>query len=263
MRIAFLIGGVALAAVIVAAFQYVPEWFAGEVEPPSRMAVEPVVVPEAEPEPLLPPPPEVLLPTAKPEIELPGLDSSDSFVLERLSGFGLPELWLDREDLIRRLAVVVDNASQGEYPRRQLAFLAPTGKFQIIQRGERLFIDPVSYKRYDAYLDFLEKIEPQTLADTLVLFEPLVSAGLSELGNQRPMVTQIHMAISRITELPALPEEVEVVQPKVFYQYADPQLEALSSLQKQVLRMGPVNVRRLQVYLRTLQVALAANDAEE
>jgi len=262
MRIAFLIGGVALAVIIIAAFQYAPDWFAAEEEQAPVEVVEPVVVaePEPEPDPFLPPPPEDPVAPPKPEIELPVLDESDPFVLERLADFGLPDLWLDREDLVRRLAVVIDNASRGEYPRRQLGFMAPTGKFAVVERGEQIFIDPVSYARYDVYLDILEQIQPQTLADTLLLLEPLLSAGLGELGNQQGVATQIHVAASRITELPILLDDVELVQPKVFYQYADEELEALSPLQKQVLRMGPGNVRRLQTYLQGLQIALAAGE---
>jgi hypothetical protein len=259
MRIAILIGGVALAVIIIAGIQYGPGWFA-ESEPPPAVFEEPEVIREPAPAPLLPPPPEVPPPIPKPIVELPELDASDPFVLERVGAFGLPPLWLDREDLIRRLAVVIDNAPRGEYPRRQLGFLAPTGRFQVVERGDRLFVDAASYARYDIYLDLLERIEPQTLADTLLLIKPLVSEGLTELGNQQSMTTQIHVAISRITELPELREEVELVQPKVFYQYADAELEALSPLQKQVLRMGPANVHRLKVYLRALQIALAAND---
>jgi hypothetical protein len=259
MRIAFLMGGVALAVMIIAAFEYGPDWLADE--PPGEQALSPpaaVAGPVVEPEAELPLLPEVPIPVPKPAVELPELNASDPFVQDQLAGFGLPDLWLDREDLVRRLAVVIDNAPRGEYPRRQLGFLAPTGKFQTIERGERVFIDPASYARYDVYLDILERIEPQTLADTLLLLQPMVSEGLTELGNQNSMVTQIHVAVSRISELPMLTEEVELLQPKVFFEYADPALEALSPLQKQVLRMGPANVRRLQSYLRDLQIALAA-----
>jgi hypothetical protein len=49
--------------------------------------------------------------------------------------------------------------------------------------------------------------------------------------------------------VPVLTEPVELVRPKVFYEYADPKLERLAPLQKQVLRMGPDNVRRLQDWL--------------
>lgn len=260
MRIAFLIGGLALAVIIIAAIQYAPEWFGEQDEQPAPVA-EPAVTTEPASQPLLPPPPAASVPPVQPPIELPELNDSDPFVLERLAVFELPDAWLDREDLIRRLAVVIDNASRGDYPRRQLTFLAPAGKFQVVERDDSLFVDPVSYERYDVYLDTLERIEPQALADILVQLQPLVSEGLSELGNQQSMVTQINVAIAKIAELPALPADVELVQPKVMYKYADPKLEALSPLQKQVLRMGPDNVRRLQAYLRRLQVALAANDA--
>ena len=58
--------------------------------------------------------------------------------------------------------------------------------------------------------------------------------------------------------LPILSGDVEVVQPKVFYEYADQNLEALTPLQKLVLRTGPDNVARLQVYLQELKSALGS-----
>jgi hypothetical protein len=48
----------------------------------------------------------------------------------------------------------------------------------------------------------------------------------------------------------------ELVRPKVFYEYADPELESLGPAQKHLLRMGPGNVRRIQAKLRELASAL-------
>jgi hypothetical protein len=61
-----------------------------------------------------------------------------------------------------------------------------------------------------------------------------------------------------VLEVPVLEGEgrVELVQPNVMYEFANPELESLSPLQKQVLRMGPENVRRLQSYLRDLAAAM-------
>ena len=42
------------------------------------------------------------------------------------------------------------------------------------------------------------------------------------------------------------------------YQYADPELESLSAAQKQLLRMGPDNMRRIQTTLRALRRELIA-----
>ncbi len=41
------------------------------------------------------------------------------------------------------------------------------------------------------------------------------------------------------------------------YEYADRTLEALTPAQKQLLRMGPANVARIQAKLREFQAALA------
>jgi len=260
MRIAFLIGGLALAAVVIVVIQYGPGWFhepALPIEP--EVVVTPIEIP-AEPVPLVSAPylgvGAEVAGSAQPEIVLPGLDDSDGFVLEHIASFDLPKMWIEREDLMRRLAVVVDNASKGEYPRRQLGFLAPTGVFQVIRQGEEIFIDPVSYSRYDVYLDIIEKIDAVLMAEVLLLFEPMLADGLVELGNQRGTGEQIDAAIDEILAVPILYGEVHLLQPKVLYEYADPKLESLSPLQKQVLRTGPINVDRLQRYLLRLRDAL-------
>jgi hypothetical protein len=182
-------------------------------------------------------------------IELPDLNDSDAFVRERLEVWPLPESWASQDELVRRLAVLVDNAAKGEYPRRQLGFMAPNGAFAVRTEGEREYIDPAGYARYDRYLDMLERIDPAALAGTLATIEPLVSQALAELGNEAGPDQQIERAVAQLRAVPVLTEPVELVRPKVFYEYADPKLERLTPLQKQVLRMGPDNVRRLQDWL--------------
>lgn len=260
MRIAFLIGGLALAVVVIVVVQFGPTWFA-EPELPAEpeVVVTPIAIPQVQ-APVVSASSRAAVPEgrgpAETEIVLPGLDDSDGFVLEQIASFNLPKIWIEREDLMRRLAVVVDNASKGEYPRRQLGFLAPTGTFTVIRKGEAIFVDPVSYSRYNIYLDIIEKIDTELLAEALMLFEPLLSDGLAELGNERGVAEQISAAIEQILAVPILHGDVQLVQPMVFYQYADPWLEGLSPLQKQVLRGGPANVERLQRYLTSLRDAL-------
>lgn len=192
-------------------------------------------------------------PSAAAELILPELNDSDAFIKEALAIFALPADWLDREDLLRRLAVVVDNAARGEYPRRQLRFLAPAGKFAVIENAQGVFLDPVNYRRFDSYLDILEGIDPGVLATLLKQLSPLVSEALAELGNQGDDEPQILSAIEEILAVPRVSGDIELVQPKVFYEYADPALEALSPLQKQVLRLGPTNIERLKQYVTMLK----------
>jgi len=46
------------------------------------------------------------------------------------------------------------------------------------------------------------------------------------------------------------------VQPKVFYEYADPKLEVLSAGQKILLRMGSANAEQIKAKLREIRQAL-------
>ena len=188
--------------------------------------------------------------------QIPSLNESDAFVRESVAESGLPAEWLAREDLVRRVAVVMDNARKGDYPRLQLSFLAPAGKFEVIEDGERLLVNPANYARFDGFLDRLESVQPEALASWLDLFEPLISEALGEIGNEGDVNSQTIAAIDLLLAVPELDGDVELVQPKVFYEYADPQIEALKPLQKQVLRMGPDNVRRLKAYLTRLRAAL-------
>lgn len=187
---------------------------------------------------------------------LPPLAESDGLVRETLAQSALPQTWLAKEDLVRRLAVVMDNARKGEYPRQQLAFLAPAGKFEVIREGDRLLVDPISYERFDGYVDTLESVDPVQLAGWVSTFEPLISEALGELGNPGAVDDQLVAAIDLLLAVPEPGAEVELVQPKVFYEYADPALEGLQPLQKQLLRMGPSNVRRLKAYLTRLRAEL-------
>ncbi|MFW6093742.1 MAG: DUF3014 domain-containing protein [Pseudomonadota bacterium] len=181
---------------------------------------------------------------------LPPLQESDPFVRERLEPMDLPEPWLEQGDYVRRLAVVAENATRGTYPRRQLEFLAPGEPFQVSREGERIFIDPASYRRYDPYVEEVVSVDPARVAGLLETLSPLLETALAEVGVEAPPGEVLARAMEEVMAVPVLPERVELVQPNVMYEYADEELESLSPLKKQVLRMGPENVERLQAYLR-------------
>ncbi len=262
MRIGFLIGGLLVAVAVIALLRLGMEFGLGESDevtelpPPTPIVEEAAELATAEP---LGPAVEVVSDVVEPLLVLPPLNESDAFIEEALAEFALPSSWLDRDDLLRRLAVVVDNAARGEYPRRQLGFMAPAGKFRIVENPQGTFANPQNFQRFDVYLDLLEGIDPAVLATLLRQLEPLLAEALAELGNRDDSEPQLRSAINQILALPYVPASVELVQPKVFFEYADPKLEALSPLQKQALRFGPANVERLKQYLRMLASELSAN----
>jgi len=195
----------------------------------------------------------------KEAVVLPPLDASDPYVREELLAMS-PRLaeWLDRDDLVRRFAVVMDNAAVGDVPRRQLTFLAPAGRFPVIEWGnDRFIMDPKGYARYDGFVDLFTSVPPAGAAALLTALAPLLRQALAELGQpaEEPLAT-LRDAVAMMLATPEPDTPVELVRPKVLYRFADPALEALPPLPKQLIRMGPDHVRRLKAYLRQVAAAL-------
>ena len=64
--------------------------------------------------------------------------------------------------------------------------------------------------------------------------------------------------IDHLLETPEVNDPIELVRPHVLYEYSDPNLEALSSGQKLLLRMGSDNAARIKGTLRELRVLVTA-----
>jgi hypothetical protein len=186
---------------------------------------------------------------------LPALDASDDFVRTQVGALSerLGD-WLAQDDLVRRFAVVIENGARGEVPRRQLTFLAPPAKFPVREVDGRLFVDPAGYGRFDGFVDTVLSVPPEQAAALLRTLAPLLREALAELGVEQPdPIAAVRAAIAQALRTPDLEGDVELVQPQVLYRYADPALEALPPITKQLLRMGGVNVTRIKSYLREVQ----------
>jgi hypothetical protein len=66
----------------------------------------------------------------------------------------------------------------------------------------------------------------------------------------------ILQSIDNILATPVIVEPLQLVRESVAYKFADPELEALLPLQKQLLRAGPENTQRLQQQAMALREAL-------
>jgi hypothetical protein len=53
-----------------------------------------------------------------------------------------------------------------------------------------------------------------------------------------------------------VPAPIDLTQPKVLYEFADPSLEQRSAGQKMLIRMGPVNESRVKAKLRDIRRSL-------
>jgi len=192
---------------------------------------------------------------------LPQLDASDAFVrklVEALSANPGWAKWLATEGLVRRFVVVVDNVAEGKAPTKHLAELGPKGRFEVVDRGKSKFVDLKSYARYDAAAAIFASLDTKGTAEAYRQLKPLIDKAYRDLGYpDRKFDATLAKAIDRLLATPIPPETVELRSAVKSYRYADAKLEALTPPQKQLVRLGPENMKKVQEKLREIRRALA------
>ena len=197
--------------------------------------------------------------------ELPPLDLTDPVVRDLLRGLSSrPELaaWLASDGLVRNLVVSVDTVANGATPSSHVRRLAPSRPFAVVPRGAGFVIDPHSYQRYDGVADTVASLDAAGLARAYTTLRPRLDEAYRDLGYpDGTFDAAVERALGRLLRTP-VPSEEMIVQPSpVLYKFADERFERLTSAQKQLVRMGPRNVRLIQGKLREVAVALGIPDA--
>jgi hypothetical protein len=191
---------------------------------------------------------------------LPPADETDALVrslLGRLLQSRALESWLKSGDLVRRFVSAVNAVADGEAPRASLPFLVPTGAFAVTAHGGQKVIDERSYRRFEPFMEAISSLDPKACATAYARLSPLLESAHAEVG--RPGTTfaaTLARAIARVERVPIPDGPLQVVSPKLLYQYADPALESLPDAEKQLLRLGPENARALQQKLAAVATAI-------
>jgi len=196
-----------------------------------------------------------------PEVEgaaLPELKDSDAeFKQDVLATSGSAQLkqGLFKEQIISKTIASVNDMSQGmRPPAKVLRELKLSKPFLVIPRGDKMYISPKSYQRYDQLAHAVNEIDNQAAIALYKKYLPLFDVVFKEFSYpQSYQVSDIFKAaVGKILQAPIITGRVEVIHPSVHYKFADPKLEKLSALDKQMLRMGPDNTRLIQKKLREL-----------
>jgi hypothetical protein len=114
-------------------------------------------------------------------------------------------------------------------------------------------VDPRSYARYDGIANAAASLDPAGLARVYSILKPRLLEAYTELGHPRgELDVVVERAIVHLLQTPVVDEPI-VLRPRVLsFRYDRDDLEALSAAQKQLLRMGPRNVRVVQDQLRAV-----------
>jgi len=170
-----------------------------------------------------------------------------------------PEImtWLANEDLIRRFVASVHLIAEGKNPRSQLEFLKPSGRFSGIQRGDGWLIDPKSYRRYDLVAQSFAGLDNESMARVFSELEPLIDEAHREIAPPgTTFKATLKKAFDVLSAVPVIEGDVALNPKVVSFAYEEERLEGLSEAKKQMLRMGPENVKLVQAKIVEIKVAL-------
>mgnify|MGYP005851262251 CR=1 FL=1 len=188
------------------------------------------------------------------------LTNSDARLREKISGDtppGIPQTVLANNNLVERGAAAIDLVRRGLVPDKLLNLSRPRGAFKVSKENGVTLIDPESYRRYDRMVSSLVDTPIPLLVDAFQTFRPLLEEAYAALGYAPDeMDNALISALDEILETPVIDEPVAVERSEAVWAYARADLESLSSLQKQLLRTGPANVRKLRNKARALRDAL-------
>ena len=228
---------------------------------PDIAVVEPTFEPVVEEQPtqLIPEP---LREQTEPEIipEPEPLDISDGTVktkLLSLSDYDEFARLLINEALLERFVITTNTLAEENIADNNRVLVQPEQPFRTYRQADKEWIDPASYKRYAPYVDILESLETASLLQLYQEYKPAIENIFSEIGNPSDSFDQkLEEAIDVLLDTPEVPFPVEVFTDSVMYKFADRQLESLSAPQKQLLRTGPENMRRIKAKLREIKESL-------
>ena len=198
---------------------------------------------------------------AKPKApSLPSLDASDALVRqlvqEKQSSEGLNQ-WLKLDDLIRRSASFMDGLARGSVSEKIFPLGSPEGTFTTHKQDNNLWLNAGNYERYNTVINIILSIDMKMIAQFFHRIRPLLETAFAELGYRpRQMDGIILQTIDNILTTPVIVEPLQLTRDSVAYKFADPDLESLMPLQKQLLRAGPENTRRIQQQAKALREAL-------
>jgi hypothetical protein len=243
------LGIVAFVAVLAATWYW---WPRGEAEAPSPEVAR--TEPETAATPALP------LGSPGDAIDVPPLDETDPLVREllgRLSSSPALVAWLATDGLVRTFVVAVDNVATGASPAQHLRVLRPAEPFRAETRTGRLVATDATSRRYGRLADAFVSLDPDGLARVYGTLEPRFDEAYRELGHPDGRFdAAVERAIVRLLQTPVPQGDPMLVEAVESYRYAEARLEALTPAQKQLLRLGPDNQRRVHEHLRAVAQAL-------
>jgi hypothetical protein len=176
------------------------------------------------------------------------------------------------DEFPRRFVATVDNLTRRHAASRLWPVNPALGRFEVEARGDGTVVSADNALRYTPFVLLVETVDLDAAVGAYRQLYPQFQQAYEDLGYPRSyfndrLVQLIDLLLATPTtdaelkvQLPPINSPIQPERPWVLYQFDDPALEALTSGQRLLLRMGPVNARRLKSKLAEVRRLIAAGD---
>jgi len=199
------------------------------------------------------------------KIPLPPLPETDALVRQlvvKLSSHPKALAWLATNGLIENFTVATLNLSEGKTPVAHWPALTPKARFSVLQSPRGAVLDTKTYRRYDEYAAAISGLDPPGTARLYLTLKPRIMDAYRSLGYpEGDFDPVLERAIGGLLATRPLEGDLALREKVITYEFVDPDTESLPSASKQLLRMGPDNMRIVQTKLREIAVQLGLHPA--
>lgn len=192
-------------------------------------------------------------------VSLPTLDDSDSWFLLAIDElFGRDtSLVFVREALIDRLVATIDSLPRSHTPETIRPVTSLVEPFRVDMDGDTILLGPENFARYDELVARITAANPDDIVLTYRRFYPLFQESYQRLGYPNDYFNdRVVEVIDHLLATPEPDRPLVLTRPKVLFKFADIELEALSSGQKLMLRIGNDHAMQVKQVLTQLRASI-------
>jgi hypothetical protein len=240
----------------------------GQTTPEEGVTTQPGSIPlpsevtgDLQPAPDIPVKPATLVPQEIPESDEQApsspVASGDELLHEELKLVGFDALlmqFVSDQHPLDVSAALLDGISRGSLLRKILPANPPAAPFGVELEGGVAYMSSASYKRYDVYADSIASLDVALIAQAFHRLRGVYETAYEGIGlDPGDFDNAVIRALNIVLSTPVINEPVALERKSVMYRYADPELEKLPPVQKQLLRTGPENILRIKKVARSLR----------
>jgi hypothetical protein len=156
-------------------------------------------------------------------------------------------------------AALIDGLGHGIILRKFLPANLHSEAFSVVVEDDAIYMSPASFLRYDKFTDAIAALDINVLVNAFHQLRPVYEQTYGYLGlDASDFDNAVIRTLDLVLATPEIGEPIALQAKAVVYVFADPGLESLPPLQKQLLRMGPDNIRRIKQQAQALRAGLLA-----